>query len=98
MGFLKNQLQVILNGINKYPSLLLAVLTILLLFYWFALPQPLFQDSTSPVLTDRNQNLLGARVAKDGQWRFPTNDTLPAKFIAAITEFEDRRFFLSSRH
>ena len=45
------------------------------------------------VLTDRNKELLSARIASDGQWRFPQNEDIPDKFVAAITEFEDRRFF-----
>ena len=45
------------------------------------------------VLTDRHNELLSARIAADGQWRFPQNELIPDKFIAAITEFEDRRFF-----
>ena len=45
------------------------------------------------VLTDRNNELLSARIASDGQWRFPQNEAIPDKFAVAITEFEDRRFF-----
>ncbi len=45
------------------------------------------------VLTDRNKELLSARIAADWQWRFPQNEVVPDKFVQAITEFEDRRFF-----
>jgi len=45
------------------------------------------------VLEDQKGNLLGARIAKDGQWRFPYQVEVPSKFITAITQFEDRRFF-----
>lgn len=68
-------------------------LLVMLLFYWFALPDPLFNDPTSIVLEDQKGNLLGARIAADGQWRFPQNEQVPDKFVKAITEFEDRRFF-----
>lgn len=71
----------------------LVIATILFICYWFLLPHPLFQDPVSPVLTDRNNNLLGARIATDGQWRFPNTDSIPVKFTTAITEFEDRRFY-----
>lgn len=55
----------------------------------------LFRDvSYSTVVTDRNGELLGARVADDGQWRFPPCDTLPEKFVTALVEFEDRSFYL----
>lgn len=48
--------------------------------------------SYSTVVTDRNGELLGARIASDGQWRFPPCDTVPDKFRTAIIEFEDRWF------
>jgi penicillin-binding protein 1C len=65
----------------------------LALAYIFCLPRPLFDDPTSMVLEDRKGNLLGARIAADGQWRFPPPDSLPGKFIRALVEFEDRRFY-----
>lgn len=61
--------------------------------YWFCLPKKIFDTPTSIVLVDRNNYLLGARIASDGQWRFPHNDSVPSKFAAAITEYEDRRFY-----
>lgn len=70
---------------------LLGLFTIWYLF--FALPSPLFQDPISMVLEDRNGELLGAQIAKDGQWRFPNSDTLPENFAAALVEFEDNRFY-----
>lgn len=66
---------------------------LLLLIYWFCLPNPLFKDPTSMVLEDRNGILLGAKIAEDGQWRFPMGDSLPQKYIRAVIEFEDRRFY-----
>jgi len=45
------------------------------------------------VLEDKNGELLGARIAADGQWRFPEGGQLPEKFITALLEFEDRRFY-----
>lgn len=66
---------------------------LLLVAYWFCLPTPLYDDPTSMVLEDKDGNLLGARIAADGQWRFPQNDTVPEKFAKAIIEFEDRRFY-----
>ncbi len=37
--------------------------------------------------------MLGARIASDGQWRFPRKDSLPEKFKKCIICFEDRRFY-----
>jgi penicillin-binding protein 1C len=70
-----------------------SILTLVLLVaYLFCLPDPLFDDPTSTVLEDRNQQLLGARIATDGQWRFPELDTVPEKFAKALIAFEDKRF------
>lgn len=62
-------------------------------YYLFCLPKPLFQTPTSTVLETQNGQLLGARIATDGQWRFPAQDNLPEKFVEAIIAFEDRRFY-----
>ena len=56
------------------------------------LPDPLFDDPLSSVLEARDGSLLGARIASDGQWRFPGVATVPEKFAAAVTAFEDKRF------
>ena len=44
------------------------------------------------VVEDHQGLLLGARVAADGQWRFPVSDSLPVKYKLALLQFEDRRF------
>ncbi|MEM9917859.1 MAG: penicillin-binding protein 1C [Bacteroidota bacterium] len=69
---------------------LLAALGIL---YYFCLPRQLFTTPTCMVLEDKDGRLLGARIATDGQWRFPLLDSLPQKFKTALIEFEDRRFY-----
>jgi len=62
--------------------------------WWFCLPDPLFDASYSTVLLDRNGELMGARLAKDGQWRFPGDElVVPESFEKAIVLFEDKRFF-----
>lgn len=62
-------------------------------YSFFSLPDPLFQDPVSVVLEDRKGELLGARIAKDGQWRFPSIDTIPENFAKSLVQFEDRRFY-----
>ncbi|MFN7117558.1 MAG: transglycosylase domain-containing protein, partial [Saprospiraceae bacterium] len=69
------------------------ILFTLFTFYWFSLPNPLFRDPTCMVLEASNGDLLGARIAADGQWRFPQQDTIPDKFTRALIEFEDRNFY-----
>ncbi|MEM1123550.1 MAG: penicillin-binding protein 1C, partial [Bacteroidota bacterium] len=78
---------------KKHSKKIVGLLLVLLFLFWRALPNPLFDSPTSVVLLDKDQQLLGAKIAEDGQWRFPHQAELPEKFIVAITEFEDRRFF-----
>ena len=78
---------------KKHTRKTWASIALVLLLYIFCLPTPLFKDPTCMVLEDKNGQLLAARIAQDGQWRFPYDDNLPEKFIAAITTFEDKRFF-----
>ena len=64
-----------------------------ILVYLFCLPRDIFKGTGySTVVTDRNGELLGARTAPDGQWRFPPADSVPLKFQTALIEFEDRYF------
>lgn len=65
---------------------------ILLILFWSSLPDPLFASPTSFVIEDENGELLGASIAKDGQWRFPINNEVPEKFAKCIITFEDKRF------
>jgi penicillin-binding protein 1C len=61
-------------------------------WFWSLLPRPLFVQPESYVLEARDGTLLGARIAQDGQWRFPPRRDVPAKFKAALLAFEDKRF------
>jgi len=73
--------------------MMLLGLVVLLAIYWFSLPRNLFSGTPySTVVTDRNGELLGARTADDGQWRFPPADTVPERFAQALILFEDRTF------
>jgi penicillin-binding protein 1C len=62
-------------------------------WFWMSLPSRLFTAPTSYVLQDAEGNLLNATIAADGQWRFPYNAHVPAKFADCITAFEDQRFY-----
>lgn len=63
-----------------------------IVYYIFCLPSPLFRAPLSFVLEGRGRELLGAKIASDGQWRFPADSIVPAKFATCIKNFEDRRF------
>lgn len=79
---------------QKLKYSLVIVAGAILLLWLFCLPGDLFSGVPySTVVTDRKGELLGARVADDGQWRFPPSDTLPDKFVKALIEFEDRSFY-----
>jgi penicillin-binding protein 1C len=65
---------------------------LMLLFFWLSLPSKLFDSPYSTVVYDRENRLLGARIAKDGQWRFPECDSVPTKFATCLVAFEDRYF------
>ena len=68
------------------------LLALLLIAYYFCLPHKLFDVPYVTVVNDRNGELLGARIADDGQWRFPPCDTVPDKFKICLTQFEDRYY------
>jgi penicillin-binding protein 1C len=65
---------------------------VLLVWYIFCLSSPLFHVPYSTVVSDRHEELLGARIANDQQWRFPTSDSIPDKYKTCLIEFEDRHF------
>lgn len=73
----------------------IAVAAVFILLLWlFCLPRELFADMPySSVVTASDGGLLGARVADDGQWRFPPCDSVPDKFAKALIEYEDRTFY-----
>ena len=75
-------------------TVLLAAGAALLLLWLFCLPRRLFRDACySTVVESAEGDLLGARIAADGQWRFPPCDMVPERFAAALVQFEDRHFY-----
>lgn len=54
--------------------------------------EPLFSQPVSLVALAEDGNLLSARIAADGQWRFEEIDSVPRKFEECVTAFEDKRF------
>ena len=77
----------------KQLSITRKVILILIIAYIFCLPRQLFHVPYSTVVTDRNGELLGARIASDGQWRFPPRTTTPEKVKQCLITFEDRHFY-----
>ncbi len=67
-----------------------------LVFFSFSkifLTQPLFCNPVCLVVEDKNGKLIGAKIASDGQWRFPYNSKVSEKFRQASICFEDKRYF-----
>jgi len=75
---------------NKIKS---AIAFTLLLIYYFSIPRTLFQEPYSTVIESKEGELLGAKIARDGQWRFPAQDSVPDKFKKCIVYFEDEYFY-----
>ena len=48
---------------------------------------------TATVVESRQGSLLGAKIADDGQWRFPEIDSVPTKFETCLLAFEDAYFY-----
>jgi penicillin-binding protein 1C len=93
---LKNKLIAFLERIiswikrNKIKS---SIAFLLLVAYYFSLPRTLFQEPYSTVIESKEGELLGAKIALDGQWRFPAQDSVPDKFKKCIVYFEDEYFY-----
>ena len=68
--------------------------TFAVLLFCLSLPGKLFTDPTCCLIEDRSGELLGARIATDGQWRFPPRTDVPEKYAKALVAFEDRRFYM----
>ena len=56
-------------------------------------PLPRFGSPLATVVEASDGTLLGARIAEDGQWRFPSFDQIPDKFEKSLLLYEDRWFY-----
>ena len=85
----------LLKKSNSLLSLIVqqSTLVVIILIFYFSLPARLFTDPTCTLIEDCNGELLGARIADDGQWRFPPCTSLSDKYIQALIAFEDKRFY-----
>ena len=79
---------------KKHKKLKIVLLVLVGLFIAFlCIPTPSFDKPYSTVLTAKKGELLGAKIADDGQWRFPATDNYSPKYVACLLEYEDRWFF-----
>jgi penicillin-binding protein 1C len=56
-------------------------------------PFPRFRAPLSTVIEASDGSLLGARIADDGQWRFPGTEQVPEKFEKSLLTFEESWFY-----
>jgi len=56
-------------------------------------PLPVFKAPLSTVVEAADGSLIGARIAEDGQWRFPASGKVPEKFEKSLLTFEDSWFY-----
>ena len=80
------------SELNKKLKILL-IITGVIIIPVLVSPMPKFKAPLSTVVEARDGSLLGARIADDGQWRFPSSEKVPEKFKKALLTFEDRYFF-----
>lgn len=78
---------------GKRGKIVAGIACLLFVGYLCCLPRQLFRVPYATVVADRHNELLGARIATDGQWRFPPRDTVPTKVEACLVAFEDHRFY-----
>ncbi len=71
----------------------LGVSIVSLIIWFFCLPSNLFDVPTATVVESKEGIMLGARIADDGQWRFPKMDSVPRRFEQSILLFEDEHFY-----
>ncbi len=79
--------------INKRWLIVSALVLCIGIIFWFSISFPLFNVDYSTVIYDNDNHLLGAHVARDGQWRFPAGDSIPKKFTTSLLMFEDENFY-----
>ena len=58
------------------------------------MPEPLFQVPYATVLTDRNERIIGLKLAPDEQLRLGETKCLPERYVLAVLSFEDRMFMV----
>ncbi len=91
----RSELRLLKSDGRRRAAVALAVCLAALLAVWLcSLPRDLFSGVPySTVVEASGGELLGARVAGDGQWRFPPADTVPRRYAVCLIQFEDRHFY-----
>lgn len=91
-----NRPQAILTRRAEISKRAIFILLAMLLFYLaIPLPDPLFPQDYSTVVTDRNGQILRAFLNRNEQWLLPPRPDLPIpeKLKIAVLHYEDRYFY-----
>lgn len=70
------------------PFVCASVFLLAILFF-----TPKFNSPYSFTIYSTDEKLLGASVAKDGQWRFAQTDAIPENYKTALLTYEDQNFY-----
>ena len=70
----------------------LAAGALALALWWRCLPEPLFDVPYATAVEARDGRLLSARIAADGQWRFPPSAGLDPRYVTCVLAYEDEYF------
>ncbi len=79
--------------LHKKKTLYGLIAVLLSILFYFSISFPLFRVDYSTVIYAKSNQLLGAHIAMDGQWRFPQGDSVPSKFTTCLLLFEDEHFY-----
>lgn len=67
--------------------------SLIFVIWIIVIPMPKLSKPLSTVVYSCEGELLGARIATDGQWRFPSSGQIPANYKKALLLYEDRMFY-----
>ena len=88
-----SKMTVLLRPFKKYRLLFGTLSLFFFVWFYFSLPDKIFNDPYATVLLDRENNLLNAIIAEDGQWRFPPGYSISEKYKTALQYYEDEYFY-----
>jgi penicillin-binding protein 1C len=60
---------------------------------FLCLPASFDDRCASTLIVSADGHLMGAKIAADGQWRFPATNALPNNYKRCAVMFEDKRFY-----
>ena len=90
---MNKNIQAFYSLLKRKHKVAAGIIIIAALLFYCCLPTTLFSTPKSSVIESSTGELLGAKIATDGQWRFPANDSIPNKLKVSLQYFEDEYFY-----